>query len=156
MHLFRLSRYLKGELPSAPLDIAAISTLTSLYVTWQRAGAACEHLSISLRYGVSDRGVTLFGTVCGLVRMTAALLEVVRQQASRTPLVAGLRRDLLLAIGSWLTDARRELPIAAQHLCSAAGGSSDAVSSALRQLEQTLSGSPTAELPPGTPRRRAC
>jgi len=155
MHYFRLSRYLKGEPPSAPLDIAALSTLTSLYVTWLRAGTACEHLSICLRRGFSDRGVALFGTACGLVRMTDTLLEVVRQQAPRAPLVAQLRRDLLSAIGSWLEDARQELPLAAQHLCSSAGGSSDAVSSALRQLEQALSGATTASLPPGTLRRRA-
>jgi hypothetical protein len=153
MRYFRLSSYLKGELPSAPLDITAVSTITSLYVTWLRAGSACEHLSICLRCGITDRGVALFGHACALVRLTDVLLGVVRQQPSRAPLVAQLRKDLLSTIASWLEDARRELPIAARHLRTISSGSSDEISAALRQLDEVLSSASAGALPPGAIRR---
>jgi hypothetical protein len=135
INLFKDRPALTSRRVTAP--ISEISAIVCLYKNWQIARFEIDRLSRYLNLGLLNQGLQALERVCVLVRVTDALADVVRQQAKvpRAPLAS----ELLATFDDWREDVRRELPAAAMHLCTIAGGSIDAVSSVLRQLDAMLS-----------------
>src|SRR6185436_7361368 len=104
---------------TAPEDVSAVSVLVCLYREWQIAGRELERLARALTRRRFSEGLQSLERGCTSIRIAGGLVELVERGRVAGP-AGQLRSALLVEIRPWLEAARRELPVAATHLCTLA------------------------------------
>jgi hypothetical protein len=122
-------------------SVSAISVVACLYREWRVAGRELERLGRALLRRHFYGGLQALERACASVRVAEELVVLVERQTASDQVEANLlRRELLEEVRPWLEAARRELPAAADALCSFVydAKSREAVDAAMRLLDEPL------------------